>query len=149
VFLLGMGDDDVHVRAFALRLALLGILTVHSFDVVRMTSNVAAAQAGDVLVVISEFGQHAALGKIARQFRERRGQLVTLTRHTANPLRTLADIALVVSAHDEQPYIQSLLYQSAMQHLLDSVFVRLCEGHDDRHAQLLGNLERIQHILEP
>ena len=149
VFLLGMGDDDVLVRAFALRLATLGILAVHSFDVVRMTSNVAAAQAGDVLVVISEFGQHAALGKIARQFRERRGQLITLTRHTANPLRTLADIALVVSAHDEQPYIQPLLYQSATQHLLDGIFVRLCEGHDDRRTQLLGNLERIQHILEP
>ncbi|HEY0199656.1 MAG TPA: MurR/RpiR family transcriptional regulator [Rhodanobacter sp.] len=149
VFILGMGDDDIHVRAFALRLALLGILAVHSFDMVRMTSNVAAAQPGDVLVVVSEFGHHVALGRIARQFRERRGQLITLTRHTANPLRTLADIALVVSAHDDQPYIQSLLYQSAMQHLLDSVLVLLCEGHDDRHAQLLANLERIQKMLEP
>lgn len=149
VFLLGMGDDEVHVRAFALRLALLGIPAVHSFDMVQMTSSVSAAQAGDVLVVISEFGSHGALGKVARQFRERRGQLITLTRHTSNPLRTLADLSLVVSAHDEQPYIQSLLYQSAMQHLLDRVFVLLCEGHDDRHTQLLGNLERIQHILEP
>lgn len=138
------------VRAFAMRLALLGILAVHSFDMVRMTSNVAAAQAGGVRVVMSEFGSHVALGKLARQFRERRAQLITLTRHTSNALlRTLADLALVVSAHDEQPYIQSLLYQSAMQHLLDRVFVLLCEGHDDRHAQLLGNLERIQHILEP
>ena len=56
---------------------------------------------------------------------------------------------LVVSAHDEQPYIQPLLYQSALQHLLDGVFVLLCEGHDDRHAQLLANLDRIQLMLEP
>ncbi len=148
VFLLGMGDDDIHVRAFSLRLALLGILTVHSFDMVRMTSNVASAQAGDVLVVVSEFGNHVALCKIARQFREHRGQLITITRNTANPLRTLADVALVVSAHDGQPLVQSLLYQSAVQHLLDSVLL-LCEDHDDRRAHVLGNLERIQQMLEP
>jgi len=149
VFLLGMGDDDIHVRMFSLRLALLGILSVHSFDMVRMTSNIAATQAGDVLVVISEFGNHGAMGKIARQFRERRGVLITLTRHSANPLRTLADFSLVVSAHDDQPFMQSMLYQSAMQHLIDRILLLLCDGHDDRQAQVLGNLERIQHILEP
>jgi hypothetical protein len=56
---------------------------------------------------------------------------------------------LLVSAHDERPYIQPLLYQSALQHLLDCVFVLLCESHDDRHAQLLANLDRIQLMLEP
>jgi DNA-binding MurR/RpiR family transcriptional regulator len=114
-----------------------------------MTANVSAASAGDVLLVFSEHGNHQALCKIARYFRERRGQVITVTRHTANPLRTLADIALVVSAHDELPYIQPLLYQSALQHLLDGLFVLLCEGHDDRHAQLLANLDRIQLMLEP
>jgi hypothetical protein len=54
-----------------------------------------------------------------------------------------------VSAHDERPYIQPLLYQSALQHLLDVVFVRLCEGDDARHAQLVANLDRIQQMLEP
>lgn len=149
VFMLGLGDDDLFVRAFALRLALLGIVTVQGFDMVRMTANVAAAQPEDVLVVVSEHGAHAALGKIARHFRESGGQLATLTRHTSNPLRALADIALVVSAYDEQPYRQALLYQSAMQHLLDGIFILLCEGHEDRRLRLLGNLERIQHVLDP
>jgi DNA-binding MurR/RpiR family transcriptional regulator len=149
VFILGLGEDDIYARGFALKLSLLGILTVHNFDTARMTANVSAASAGDVLLVFSEHGNHPALCKIARYFRERRGQVITVTRHTANPLRTLADIALVVSAHDEQPYIQPLLYQSALQHLLDGVFMLLCEEHEDRHAQLLANLERIQLMLEP
>ena len=149
VFIIGLGEDDIHARGFALKLSLLGILTVHNFDTARMTANVSAASAGDVLLVFSEHGNHPALCKISRYFRERRGQVITVTRHTANPLRTLADIALVVSAHDEQPYIQPLLYQSALQHLLDGVFVLLCEGHEDRHAQLLANLDRIQLMLEP
>jgi DNA-binding MurR/RpiR family transcriptional regulator len=149
VFIIGLGEDDIHARGFALKLSLLGILTVHNFDTARMTANVSAASAGDVLLVFSEHGNHPALCKISRYFRERRGQVITVTRHTANPLRTLADLALVVSAHDEQPYIQPLLYQSALQHLLDGVFVLLCEAHDDRHALLVANLDRIQLMLEP
>jgi DNA-binding MurR/RpiR family transcriptional regulator len=149
VFIIGLGEDDIYARGFALKLSLLGILTVHNFDTARMTANVSAATAGDVLLVFSEHGHHPALCKISRYFRERRGQVITVTRHTANPLRTLADLSLLVSAHDELPYIQPLLYQSSLQHLLDGVFVHLCEGHDDRHAQLLANLDRIQQMLEP
>lgn len=149
VFIIGLGEDDIYARNFALRLSLLGILTVHNFDTARMTANVSAAGAGDVLLVFSEHGEHPALRKISRYFRERRGKVISVTRHTPNPLRTLADLALVVSAHDELPYIQPLLYQSALQHLLDRVFVLLCEGQDDRQAQLLANLERIRGMLEP
>ena len=149
VFIIGLGEDDICARNFALRLSLLGIPTVHNFDIACMTANVSAARAGDVLLVFSEHGNHPALCKISRYFRERRGKVISVTRHTANPLRTLADLALVVSAHDELPYIQPLLYQSALQHLLDGVFVLLCEGRDDRRATLLANLERIQMMLEP
>jgi DNA-binding MurR/RpiR family transcriptional regulator len=148
VFLIGLGEDDIHARAFALKLALLGILTVHNFDTARMTANVSAAAKGDVLLVFSEHGRHPALCRISVYFRERGGRVITITRHTSNPLRALADVALVVSAHDERAYVGSLLYQSALQHLLDGVFVTLCEEHD-RHAQLLANLERIQLTLEP
>ena len=149
VFIIGLGEDDIYARGFALKLSLLGILTVHNFDTARMTANVSVAAPGDVLLVFSEHGNHPALCKISRYFRERRGQVISVTRHTANPLRTLADVALLVSAHDEQPYVQSLLYQSALQHLLDGIFVRLCEGDDARHAQLVANLDRIQQMLEP
>lgn len=149
VFIIGLGEDDIYARNFALRLSLLGILTVHNFDTARMTANISAAGQGDVLLVFSEHGNHPALCKISRYFRERRGKVISVTRHTPNPLRTLSDLALVVSAHDELPYIQPLLYQSALQHLLDNVFVLLCEGHDDRHAQLVANLDRIQLMLEP
>ncbi|WP_430391427.1 MurR/RpiR family transcriptional regulator [Dyella sp. 20L07] len=149
VFMIGLGDDDIYARSFALRLSLLGIPTVHNFDAGRMAASVSAAGAGDVLLVFSEHGNHPALCKIGRFFRERRGLLITVTRHTSNPLRALADIALLVSAHDDRPYIQTVLYQSALQHLLDGVFVQLCEGDEQRHVQLLANLERVQQMLEP
>ncbi|MEO8809061.1 MAG: MurR/RpiR family transcriptional regulator, partial [Rhodanobacter sp.] len=42
VFIIGLGEDDIYARNFALRLSLLGILTVHNFDIARMTANVSA-----------------------------------------------------------------------------------------------------------
>ena len=147
VFSIGLGEDDIHARAFALRLSLLGILTVHNFDTAHMTASVSAAGKGDVLLVFSEHGKQPALCQIGRTFGERGGTVVTVTRHTSNPLRAYADIALLVSAHDDRAHIEPLLYHSALQNLLDRIFVMLCEDHG-RQARLLANLDRIQPLLE-
>ncbi|MEO8671915.1 MAG: MurR/RpiR family transcriptional regulator [Tahibacter sp.] len=149
VFIIGLGEDGIPARAFALRLSLLDILTVHHFDAVLMTASIATARKSDVLLLFSEHGKQPALCKIARQFREREGTVVSVTRHSANPLRAHADHALLVSAHDERPHIEPLLYQSALRHLLDMLFVLLCEDGSGRIGRLEATLERIQNMLEP
>ena len=149
VFIIGLGEDGIPARAFALRLSMLDILTIHHFDAVLMTAGIATAAAGDVLLVFSEFGQQPAFSKIARQFHERQGRVISVTRHTANPLRVHADLSLLVSAHDERPHIEPLLYQSALRHLLDLLFILLCESDESRLVQLEANRERIRNMLEP
>lgn len=148
VFIIGLGDDDIHARAFALRLSLLGILTVHNFDPAHMTASLSAATAGDVLLVFSEHGMQPALCQLCRYQREQRGKVVTITRHSSNALRAHADIPLLVSAHDERQHIEPLLYHSALQHLLDRVFLLLCDADGARRARLQGNLARIQPLLD-
>lgn len=148
VFLIGLGEDDIHARGFALRLSLLGILTVHNFDPAHMTASLSAAARGDVLLAFSEHGLQPSLSQLARQFRAHQGKVATITRHSANPLRAHADIALLVSAHDERAYIEPLLYHSALQHLLDRIFILLCESDPERRLRLQANLERIQPLLE-
>jgi DNA-binding MurR/RpiR family transcriptional regulator len=147
VFIIGLGEDGIPARAFAMRLSMLDILTVHHFDALLMTASIATVTAGDVLIVFSELGQQPALAKIGRQFREHRGKLISVTRHTANPLRAHADLSLLVSAHDQRAHIEPLLYQSALRHLLDMIFVLLCD--EGRLAQLDANHHRIQNMLEP
>lgn len=147
IFCIGLGEDGIAAQAFAQRLALLGTLAVHHTDAVLMTASISSAVRGDVLIVVSEQGQHAALNQLCRQFRERQGKIVSVTRHTSNPLRAHADATLLVSAHDERSHIQPLLYQSALQHLLDKIFVLMCDG--DRLEQLNTNLEHVQHLLDP
>ena len=149
VFIIGLGEDDIHARAFGLKLSLLGIATVHNFDPAHMTASLSSAGPGDVLLVFSELGKQPALCQVCRYFRDQRGRVITVTRHTSNALRANADLALLVSAHDERAHIEPLLYHSALQHLLDGLFVVLCESDPARHANLLANLERIQPLLEP
>lgn len=148
VFIIGLGEDDIHARAFALRLSMLGILTVHNFDPAHMTASLSAAAANDVLLVFSEHGMQPALSQLSHHFRTRqRGRVVTITRHSSNALRAHADVSLLVSAHDERPHIEPLLYHSALQHLLDRVYIRLCEADAGRRSRLQENLERIQPLL--
>lgn len=149
VFLIGLGEDGIAAQAFSMKLALLGILTVHHNDPVLMTSSISTAARGDALLVFSEHGQQPALNQISRQFHEHHGKVISVTRHTANPLRAHADSSLLISAHDERSHVEPLLYQSALRHLLDMVFVLLCEDGAERLKRLDSNLERIGHMLDP
>ncbi len=147
VFIIGLGEDGIPARAFAMRLSLLDVLTVHHFDAVLMTASISAAATNDVLLVFSEHGTQPALSQISRQFNERRGKVISVTRHSANPLRAHADLSLLVSAHDERVHIEPLLYQSALRHLLDMIFVLLCENGKGRLDKLVANCGHIQNML--
>lgn len=149
VFIIGLGEDGVPARSFAMFLSLLDVLTVHHFDPVLMATSIATSKPGDVLLVFSQYGQQTALCQLAREFRERDGRVISVTRHTANPLRAHADQSLLVSAHDDRKHIEPLLYQSALHHLLDMLFVILAENGKGRLGCYAANLERIQSLFEP
>ncbi|HEL3750885.1 TPA: MurR/RpiR family transcriptional regulator [Stenotrophomonas maltophilia] len=148
VFVYGLGDDGLYAREFAMRLSLLGMLTVHHADPILMMANLSAARAGDAMLVFSEFGKLPQLFQLSRQFQDVGGKVVSITRHTANPLRAHADQSLVVCAHDPEPHVAQLLYRASLQSLLDFVFVLLCHANPDRHRQLGVNLERIEHLID-
>ncbi len=149
VFCIGLGEDGIAARNFAMKLSLLGVLAVHHFDPVLMSAGISTVARGDVLIVFSEHGNQAPLANLTRQFHERHGKVVSVTRHTANALRAHADLALLVSAHDERSHVEPLLYQSALQQLLDLIFVLLCEDGSGRLDRLGLNLERIQNMIDP
>ena len=149
VFVIGLGEDALPARTWALRLSLLGILAVHRTDAALIAASLDTAKKGDVLIVLSEHGLQPSLARLSRQFLERRCTVISATRHSANPLRAHATLELLVSAHDERPHIEPLLYHCALQHLLDMVFVLLCESGTERLALLNANLERIHNALAP
>lgn len=149
VFVIGCGEDDLHARAFSTRLALLGVLSLHYVDPLLLAASVATVEADDVLLAFSEHGRQGVLNQLCRQVHEHGGKVISITRHTANPLRAHAELALLVSAHDDRAHVEPLLYQSALQHLLDLIYVLLCEEGAGRLERLQESRERIQNLLEP
>ena len=148
VYVIGLGEDGIPARAFATRLSMLGVLTVHYVDAALMQAGVCNAVDDDVLFVFSEHGQQPTLCQIARRVRERGGHVVTVTRHTPNPLRAHAALPLLISAHDGRRHVEPLLYQSAVLHLLDLIFVLLCETSDGHRRTLDENLDHMQDLLD-
>lgn len=148
VFIYGLGDDGLFAREFAMRLSLLGVLSLHQNDPILLLSHLSTAGDEDVLLILSEFGQLPVLSHIAGEFSARGGTLVSITRHTANPLRAIADQALAISAHDSAPHIAQLLYRSSLQSLLDLLFVLLCRRSPDRERALTTHLQRLQRLLD-
>lgn len=149
VFVIGLGEDGIPARAFAMKLSLLGILAVHHFDPALMAAGLSGAGERDVLLVFSEQGQQPMLTRMLQDFQPRIGHVISVTRHSPNPLRAQADLALLVSAHDDRPHIAPLLYQAALQQLLDLIFVLLCDARKQRLEAVNTNLERMQEILSP
>ena len=146
-FVVGTGEDGVAARAFAIRLSLLGFPAIHHYDPVLVPAEVATSQPGDLLILFSERGQQSSLCQLARLFQKRGGKVASVTRHTANPLRAHADLALLVSAHDERSHVEPLLYQAALQQLLDLLFLLLCADEsrrrrlDDYHVHVRSLLD--------
>ena len=98
-------------------------------------------------VVLLEQGKLTSLCHLARSFGESGGKVVSATRHTPNPLRAHADHALLVSAHDDARHVEPLLYQAALQQLLDLVFLRLC-ADESRRMRLDDYREPVRSLLD-
>ncbi|HNP34763.1 MAG TPA: MurR/RpiR family transcriptional regulator [Woeseiaceae bacterium] len=146
VFIIGLGEDGILARAFTMRLTLLQIDTALHCDTAQMTTRISMATPGDVLLLFSEYGQQLPLCRIGRQMQEQNGKVVAVTRHNANPVRALSDESLLVSAHDDRIHIEPLLYQAALRHLLDTLFMILCEKKPDQLVDYASNLDRIKDL---
>lgn len=148
IFVLGLGDDGALAQGFAAKLGALGITLIAHVDPALMTACVAMAAPSDVLVIVSEHGKHGVLGSIARQFRDRRCKVISVTRNTSNALRVHADLSFLVSAHDDRAHVAILLYQSALQHVLDLLYAHVVEADESRLKRLHESLQRLRHFQE-
>jgi DNA-binding MurR/RpiR family transcriptional regulator len=148
VFVFGLGEDGVTAQGFAAKLASLGMTVIPHVDLALMTGAVGMASSKDVLVIVSEHGKQSALGHICRQFRDRHCKVISITRNSGNALRVHADVSLLISAHDDKPHIAMLMYQSALQHVLDLVYALLIEDGDGHAKRLQESLQRLRQFQE-
>jgi hypothetical protein len=65
-----------------------------------------------------------------------------VARRALPPSPAAADSCLVVVAHDEQPHIDELIYEAALRHLLDDLFLRVFSARPDSAAVFAENRGR-------
>ena len=143
VMLYGHGEDGLQAAGFAARLAQLGITAIAHSDPRLMLAGLATLKRGDVLLVVSEHGAQPEVAQAGRIMHTGGGRLVSITRHTANPIRAHADLALLVSAHDGDPHLQALAYRTALLHLLDLLFLGLWRERRSHREHYEQSRERL------
>ena len=144
ILVFGQGEDGLHAILFASRIAQLGVDVTVQRDAALVLPSLLAMGNGDVLFVLSEYGMQSELLPLLRAARGSGARVISVTRHTANPLRTHADIELLVSAHADEPHIEAMAFRSAMQHLLDRLVLRLWQTHRSRREYFSSIRERLQ-----
>ncbi len=144
ILVFGQGEDGLHAILFASRIAQLGLDVTVQRDAALVLPSLLALENGDVLFVLSEYGMQSELLPLLRAARGSGARVISVTRHTANPLRTHADIELLVSAHADEPHIEAMAFRSAMQHLLDRLVLRLWQTQRSRREYFSSIRERLQ-----
>lgn len=144
ILVFGQGEDGLHAILFASRMAQLGLDVTVQRDAALALPSLLALENGDVLFVLSEYGMQSELPPLLRAARGAGARVISVTRHTANPLRTHADIELLISAHADEPHIEAMAFRSAMQHLLDRLVLRLWQTQRGRREYFSSIRERLQ-----
>jgi DNA-binding MurR/RpiR family transcriptional regulator len=147
VLVFGQGEDGLHAILFATRIGQLGLSVTVQRDLALVLGPLESLENGDVLFVLSEYGQQPGLLPLLRDARAAGARVISVTRHTANLLRNHADIELLVSAHASEPHLEAMAFRSAMQHLLDRLVLRLWQARRSRREYFSRIRERL-HTLE-
>jgi len=142
LFVAGSGIDGDAAHTLAGRTALLGrrcILHTRPHD---LLASLSSATSRDVLLLICGHAGPADWLRACREMRSREGRVIMVARRALPPSPAAADACLVVVAHDEQPHIDELIYEAALRHLLDDLFLRVFSARPDSAAVFAENRGR-------
>lgn len=143
LFVVGDGIDGEAARSLAGRMSLLGRRAIAHGRPQDLLASLSAAKPGDLLVVISGHGDGGDWLRACGEMRQGGGRVVVLTRRTGK-LSAAADACLLVSAHDPQPHVEDLVYESALRHLLDELFLRIVAADPRTLDTFVANRKRLR-----
>ena len=143
LFVGGAGADGYAAHSFGARITLLGRRCIAHVQPASLLTSLSAARAGDLVLVISEHGAQPEFLRATREAHALGAHVVVVGRNGSGALRAIADATLVVSAHDPQPQIEDLVYQSALQQVLDDLFLRVFHAQSDAAVRFHANRARI------
>ncbi|MBM4012047.1 MAG: MurR/RpiR family transcriptional regulator [Planctomycetes bacterium] len=143
LFIAGEGVDGEAARSLAARMTLLGHRAIAQVQPQDLITSLSAAKTGDLLLVICGHGEGGEWLRACREMKGAGGRVLVLLRRTGK-LSFAADACLLVAAHDPQPHVEDLVYEAAMRHLLDDLFLRIIAGNPRALDALVANRRRLR-----
>ncbi|HUX42032.1 MAG TPA: MurR/RpiR family transcriptional regulator [Rectinemataceae bacterium] len=98
--LFGVGASGVVAYDFLQKLLRVGLPAAYTADTDLQVTTASTLRPTDLAIVFSYSGENASMLEVARQARERKVRVISLTMDSDNSVRRLADIALLVPASE-------------------------------------------------
>lgn len=123
--IVALGAGSMVARNFSSMLIQLGKSVIAEVDSYIQLSSVATLGPGDLVIVISFSGQSRQMIKITKQAKKAGVSIISLTNHTANPIRSLADIQLLSVSKGGDFEFPQIICIASQQHVLDVLITGL------------------------
>ncbi len=98
--LFGIGASGIVAADFQQKLLRIGLTTSFTYDSHAQITTSCSLKPTDTALIVSYSGETELMIEIAKQVKQRKASLITLTMEGANSLRQYADIALLVPASE-------------------------------------------------
>ncbi|MEI6874782.1 MAG: MurR/RpiR family transcriptional regulator [Spirochaetota bacterium] len=124
--LFGVGASGVVAYDFLQKLLRIGLPSSYTADTDLQVTTASTLRPTDVAFIFSYSGENAAMGEAARQARDRGTRVISLTMDSANTIRGLADIGLLVPASERvyrQAAVTSRINQLTVVDILYSIIL--------------------------
>lgn len=124
--LFGVGASGVVAYDFLQKLLRVGLPSSYTADTDLQLTAATSLKPTDVAFVVSYSGENTAMGEAARQARGRGATVISLTMDSANTVRSLADISLIVPASERiyrQGAVTSRINQLTVIDIIYSIIV--------------------------
>ncbi len=119
--------DLSSLEPLALALTLLGKRCHLLHDLALLHALLAESEKRGLVFVHDQHGNTPSMMHALQELKGAGNIVLGMTRNSSNPLRNIADLCLVVSAHDSDAPIEAMLYRASSQHVLDLICMQLLE----------------------
>ncbi len=127
VYFFGVGSSGLIAQDFQQKLSKLGIRTFLMLDSNFAMLNSNNCAKGDVVISISYSGKVKSVIVATENAKKNGSKIITLTSNTKNPIRSLADVSVVVPNVENESRLSAIFSRYGDLFLVDTIFIGLAK----------------------
>lgn len=144
--IIALGAGSMVARSFAGMLIQIGKSVIAETNTYIQLSSIVTLCEEDTLFVLSYSGHSAQMVQIAQQAKKTGATIISLTQHSANPVRSLADIRLFSVDQEDRKVAPHIISTASQQQVIDVLFSLMLERDNKTKELLARSRKAVEHI---